>query len=197
MRVSLRSKPVELALLLDDLINGGGFSTPLFPQVVDILCFQLISHSDRLTFLAGLRLTLFGLQNGLFRAAWSSKQDVGGCLLAGLDGLLSQLHTPICEGMVKPDSKLLTQTLFVEFWKTSLAWRPGSLKASHLRRGGLGIKSGPVVIMQRSHSGLGLSELFRQIVMVFCRPKDPQGNARVAYPSLVTAYCMGLHHLDR
>ena len=147
MRVSLRSKPVELTLLLDGLINGGGFSTPLFPQVVDILCFQLISHSDRLTSLAGLRLTLFGLQNGLFRAAWSSKQDVGGCLLAGLDGLLPQLCTPICEGMIKPDSKLLTRTLFLHFWKTFLMWGVGSSKASCSRRRGLSIESRPVVVI--------------------------------------------------
>ena len=58
------------------------------------------------------------------------------------------------------------------------------------------MKSGPVVIAQRPQGGLGFSELFRQIVEVFRRSKDPLGNAGVAYPSLITVYCMGLQCLD-
>ena len=73
----------------------------------------------------------------------------------------------------------------------------GGLKVSQLGRRWLSIKSGPVVIAQRHSSGLGLSELFGWIVKVVCRSKDSWGNAGVPYPPLVTAYCMGLQHLDR
>ena len=59
MRVPLGLKPVKLSLLLDCLTNGGGFSTPSFPQVMDILGFQLVPHSGRLASMAGLRLMRF------------------------------------------------------------------------------------------------------------------------------------------
>ena len=197
MRVSLRSKLVKLSLPLDCLTNGWVFSTPLFSQVMDILCFRLVPHSGRLMSMDSLRLTMLGTQDWSFRAMWSLKQDTCSCLLTGLDGPLLQFGTPVSKGTIKPDSKLLTRALFLEFWKASLTLGSGSFKASSLRRGLLSIGSGPIVIIEQwPHGGLRLSELFGQIIEVLCRPKDSWGNAWVAHPYLITAHCVCLQCLD-
>ena len=98
-------KPIELALSLDDLIDCGGFSTPSFLLVVNIPGFWVDYHSCRLLTLAGPRLTI---RSWFFRPLWSLQQGSGGCLLAGLDGLLPQLCTPIHKSMIEPDGKLPT-----------------------------------------------------------------------------------------
>ena len=72
----------------------------------------------------------------------------------------------------------------------------GGFEASSLTGGLLGIRIGPIVIIEQwHHSGLGLSELFGWVKEILLGLKT-QGNACVAHPSLMAAYCVCLQHLD-
>ena len=188
MRVSLGSKPVKLSLLLDCLTNNWVFSAPLFSQVTDILCFRFVSYSGRLTSMDSLRLMMLRPQDWSFRTTQSLKQDTCGSIPTGLDGPLLQFCTLVSKGTIKPDSKLLTRALFLEFWKASLTLGSGGFEASSLRRGLLSIRIGPIVIIEQwPHSGLRCSELFGWIIKVLCRPKDSCG--MLGWPIHLSSLC--------